>query len=109
MSMIWELGPCSPKDVLEKYAEPKPHINTVATTFQILERKGYLSHKQKSRGYQYFPLVERSDYGKSTLGRIVSRLFGESYLNVVSTFVHDGKCSREELEEMLKQLKEDNN
>ena len=45
MEMIWQLGTCAPKDVLAIYPEPKPHINTVATMFQSLEKKGYLTHE----------------------------------------------------------------
>ncbi len=40
MEMIWKIGPCAPKDVVAEYEEPKPHINTIATMFQSLERKG---------------------------------------------------------------------
>ena len=36
MEMIWELGPCAPKDVVAIYDEPKPHVNTIVTMFQSL-------------------------------------------------------------------------
>ena len=41
MEKIWQIGNCAPKDVLALYEEPKPHINTIATMFQMLEKKGY--------------------------------------------------------------------
>ena len=55
MEKIWQIGNCAPKDVLALYEEPKPHINTIATMFQMLEKKGYLTHEAKGRGYIYSP------------------------------------------------------
>ena len=41
MEFIWDYGPCSPKDVVELYDNPKPHVNTIATMFQNLEKKAH--------------------------------------------------------------------
>ena len=41
MEMIWQIGSCTPKDVLAMMPEPRPHINTVSTIIQLLEKKGY--------------------------------------------------------------------
>jgi predicted transcriptional regulator len=109
MEMIWELGECSPKDVLSIYPEPKPHINTVATMFQSLERKGYLSHKSQGRGYVYVPVVLQREYGKNKLQTFVNRYFGNSYLNVVSALVQEEKVSEQELIDFLAELKKGKN
>lgn len=109
MEMIWELGECSPKDVLSIYPEPKPHINTVATMFQSLERKGYLSHKAQGRGYVYVPVVLKREYGKNKLQTFVNRYFGNSYLNVVSALVQEEKVSEQELIDFLAELKKGKN
>ncbi|MBR1788806.1 MAG: BlaI/MecI/CopY family transcriptional regulator [Bacteroidaceae bacterium] len=105
MEMIWQLGACAPKDVLAIYPEPKPHINTVATMFQSLEKKGYLTHEAQGRGYVYIPLVKQQDYGKSKLHSFVGRYFENSYLNVVSTLVQEEKVSEQELLDFLNELK----
>lgn len=105
MEYIWQLGPCAPKDVVTLYPAPKPHVNTVATMFQSLERKGYLTHEEKGRGYIYSPAVEQSTYGKGILHSFVSRYFGNSYMNVVSALVQEEKVSREELMAFLEELK----
>ena len=109
MEKIWELGECSPKDVLSIYPEPKPHINTVATMFQSLERKGYLSHKSQGRGYVYVPVVLQREYGKNKLQTFVNRYFGNSYLNVVSALVQEEKVSEQELIDFLAELKKGKN
>ncbi len=51
MEHIWTLGTCAPKDVVALYSDDeRPHINSVANAFQSLEKKGYLTHRQRGRG-----------------------------------------------------------
>lgn len=106
MEMIWKIGPCAPKDVVAEYEEPKPHINTIATMFQSLERKGYLIHEAKGRGYIYSAAIAQEDYGRSKFSNFVNRYFDNSYMNVVSTLVQEEKVSRSELLDFLKKLEE---
>ena len=106
MEMIWELGPCSPKDVVARYDEPKPHVNTIATMFQSLEKKGYQCHEAKGRGYIYSAVVDKEKYGRSKMKSFVGRFFGNSYMNVVSAFVEDEKLTEDELLGLLRQLKD---
>ncbi len=105
MEFIWQLGPCAPKDVLQLYPDPKPHINTVSGLFQMLERKGYLTHEPKGRGYIYSPAVEQSEYGRKKMNSFVKRYFGSSYMSVVSAFVKEEKVTEEEILEFLNEIK----
>ena len=105
MELVWQLGSCTPKDVQAAYPEPKPHINTIATMCQSLEKKGYLSHRILGRGYIYEPIVEKDSYGCSKLDAFVDRHFGKSYINVVSTLVREEKVTEEELLQFLHELK----
>lgn len=106
MEMIWKIGPCAPKDVVAAYEAPKPHINTIATMFQSLERKGYLVHEAKGRGYIYSAAIAQEDYGRSKFSSFVNRYFDNSYMNVVSALVQEEKISRNELMDFLKKLEE---
>ena len=105
LEMIYELAPCSPKDVVAHYDEPKPHVNTVATSFQALERKGWLIHEQHGRTYLYSPTVPREEYGARKLGGFVRRFFKGSFANAVSAFAESEKLSKEEITKMLENLK----
>jgi len=105
MEWIWQLGPCSPKDVVAQYDEPRPHINTIATAFQALEKKGYLTHRAQGRGYIYESAVEQETYGRSKLTSFVNRYFGNSYMRVVSAFVNEEKVTEGELLQFLADLK----
>ena len=105
MERIWQLGECAPKDIVAQYPEPQPHVNTVATMVQSLERKGYIGHRKQGRGYIYFPVVTQEEYGRSKLGGFVDRYFKHSYLKLVETLVEDEKVSEQELIDYLKLLK----
>jgi predicted transcriptional regulator len=103
MTLIWRLGACAPKEVQALYDEPRPHINTVAMAFQSLEKKGYLTHRQRGRGYIYEPIITQKAYGRAKLSNFVDRYFGGSYLDVVSSFVNEEKLTQQELMEFLEQ------
>ncbi len=105
MEMIWQVGPCTPKDVVAMYPDPKPHINTIATMFQSLEKKGYLTHRPQGRGYIYEPAVEQKRYGKGKFQTFVEKYFGNSYMSLVSALVQEEKVSEKELIDFLEELK----
>ena len=105
MEHIWELGPCAPKDVQALYPEPQPHINTIATMFQSLERKKFLSHRAVGRGYIYEPAIKKEDYGRSKLGVFVDHYFKHSYLKLVETLVRDEKVNEQDLLDYLQELR----
>lgn len=104
MALIWQIGPCSPKDVLALYDEPRPNINTVAMSFQSLEKKGYLTHRPQGRGFIYEPTVSRDDYGSHRISHFVDKLFGQSYMSVVSALVRDKKVDEADLLQFLAEL-----
>ena len=105
MERIWQLGPCAPKDVQATYSEPVPHINTIATVFQILERKGFLTHEQKGRGYIYSATISQEEYGRTKLGGFVDKYFKHSYMELVSSLVSEEKVTEQELTDYLQELK----
>lgn len=101
MELYWQHGPLFVKELLEYYDEPKPHFNTVSTTVRILERKGFLGHKQFGTSYQYFATISEQEYGRSSLTGIIRDYFDDSYLSAVSSFVREEKISVEELKELI--------
>lgn len=105
LEMMWKLGECAPKDIVAQYSEPQPHVNTIATMVQSLERKGYVGHRPQGRGYIYFTLVSQEEYGRTKLGGFVDRYFKHSYMELVSSLVAEEKVSEQELLDFLKELK----
>ena len=108
MELYWQHGPMFVKELLEYYDEPRPHFNTVSTTVRILEKKGFLGHKQFGTSYQYFATISEHEYGRSSLTGIIRNYFDDSYLSAVSAFVKEEKISVEELKELIEQIEKAN-
>lgn len=104
MNRFWDKGAMFVKELLELYAEPRPHFNTLSTMVRTLEANGYLSHKAYGNSYQYFPLISREEYAGSSFKGIISNYFNNSYLNAVSALVKDEKISIEELKKLIQQI-----
>lgn len=62
MLKLWRLEVAVVKDILELYEKPRPSYNTVSTIVRILEKKKFIEHKKKGRGYIYMPRVTKTDY-----------------------------------------------
>ena len=104
MDLYWAHGPMFVKELLEYYDEPRPHFNTLSTMVRILEKEGYLDHKQFGNTYQYYPLISEADYGRKSIAGVIKNYFNDSYLSAVSSFVKEEKISVEELKELIDQI-----
>ncbi len=108
MRWFWQRGPLFVRELVELSPEPKPHFNTLSTMVRSLEAKGYLGHKAFGATYQYHPLVSEEEFSRRTLGGVIRRYFGSSYLGAVSALVEDEKISVEELRELVDRIEHRN-
>ena len=104
MELYWKHGPMFVRELQEHYAEPRPHFNTLSTIVRMLEREGFIGHKQFGSTYQYFALVSEEEYGRTSLAGIVKNYFNDSYLSAVSSFVKEEKISVEQLRELIDEI-----
>ena len=76
MDLYWQHGPMFVRELLEHYAEPRPHFNTLSTMV----------------------------YGRSSIAGVIKNYFNDSYLSAVSSFVKEEKISVEELKELISEI-----
>ncbi len=107
MDLYWQHGPMFVRELQEHYEEPRPHFNTLSTMVRILERNGFLDHRQFGNSFQYYPLVTEKEYGRSSIAGVIKNYFNDSYLSAVSSFVKEEKISVEELKELIKEIEND--
>ena len=106
MQVLWSLKAGGyVKDILELLDEPKPHNNTVATLLKILVEKGFVGIKNPNRNNLYYPLVTKSTYSEQSIEELTERYFEGSYSKVVSFLLDKKQMSIEDLELLLKELK----
>ncbi len=102
MQVLWKIEKGVIHDILQRFPDPKPAYNTISTIVRILEQKGFVNHKAYGRTYEYFPLVQRSEYTRRYLGNFLQNYFGNSFKSLASFFAREEKPSLQELEEILK-------
>ena len=105
MQVLWKLGQAFLREIIEALPDPRPHNNTVATIIKILVEKEFVAVKVFGRTHQYYPLITKDSYSKSTMKNLVKGYFEGSFSNAVSFMVKENNLSVAELEMLLKQLK----
>lgn len=109
MQILWKIEKGFVKDIIEHFDEPKPAYNTVSTIVRILETKNFVGHYAYGKTHEYYPLVKKEDYQKGFFKNFVKNYFDGSFKQLVSFFSKDEDMSIEEMEDILKQLKDDLN
>jgi predicted transcriptional regulator len=104
MEIFWEKCSMFVKDVIELFADPKPHYNTVSTIVRRLEEKGFVGHEQFGNTYRYFALISREEFSKNSIKNLVNKYFNASYASVVYMFMEEHKISIEEMQEIVRQV-----
>lgn len=104
MQILWQLKKGFVKDVLEKMPEPKPAYNTVSTIIRILVKKNIVAFKAYGRTHQYFPILSKEEYLKSSTDNLMKKYFSNSFENLVSFFVKEKNLTSKELEEIIKKM-----
>lgn len=100
MQIIWDLEKALVHDVIERLPDPKPPYTTVSSIVRILEKKGFLGYKNYGKTHEYFPVVSKSDYRKSSFRNLLHKYFDNSVENVVSFIVKEEKLKPGEIEEI---------
>lgn len=104
MEFFWKKGSMFVKDLIEMFADPKPHYNTISTIVRGLEEKGFAGHEQFGNTYRYFAVISREEFSKNSIKNLVSKYFNTSYASVVSMFVEEHNISTEEIQELIRQV-----
>jgi len=105
MQVIWKLDKAFLREIIDELAAPKPHNNTVATILKILVDKEFVGINVFGRTHQYYALVSKDAYSKTTMKSLVKGYFEGSFSNAVSFMVKENNLSIDDLELLLKQLK----
>src|ERR1700712_5172331 len=86
MQIIWQKEKCLVRDIVEALDTPIPQT-TVSSVVRILERKGFVGHKAYGKTYEYFPLVAKQDFKKTSVKNWINNYFEGSPHQLVSFLV----------------------
>lgn len=105
MQQLWLLKESFLRELVDSFAEPKPHQNTVATILKTLHHKGFVNIESVGRNHLYIPTISKDEYGKQYVRGLVKNYYKGSFSQLVSFFAKEKEISIEELEAILNQLK----
>ncbi len=106
MNILWDKGRGTVNELVEALPDPKPAYTTVLTVMQVLTKKQVLTFEKQGKANIYIPLLSRKDYLANFMDETRDSLFRGSAKSFLSFFAQHEKISREELEEILKEMKE---
>lgn len=107
MQILWELGEGLVKDILDRFDEPRPARNTVSTVVRILEKKGFVGHKDYGKVFVYYPLVPKKEYSRKQLLGLMNNYFNNSFPVMASFFAKENDLSIKDLELLLEETKKE--
>ena len=101
MKILWRRGDSAVTDLVAAMPEGESlAYNSVLTTIRILERKGYVEHRQEGRAFIYRPLIAENEASRSEVRHVLSRFFGNSRERLLLSLLNDDEISPEELDRL---------
>jgi predicted transcriptional regulator len=101
MKLLWLRGESVVGDLVAAMPEGEAlAYNSVLTTVRILEKKGYVKHRQEGRAFVYWPCVEEHEAGKSEIRHMMQRFFGNSRERLLLSLLGDEEIDPEELQRL---------
>jgi predicted transcriptional regulator len=104
MQIIWELGRCLVRDIIDNLGDPDMPHSTISSVVRILEKKGFVDHKAYGKTYEYFPIIAKEDYAQHGVKNLVDKYFSGSPKQLVSFLVKNENMDLKELNDLLKKL-----
>jgi len=107
MDIVWELGQCSVKEVLERINQNKQlAYTTIATILQRLYEKCLVTRKGQGVAYFYSPKLSKKSYSKNLAQSFLNKFFS-SYGDVAITSFAESieKLPKKKKEYLLELLK----
>jgi len=101
MRVLWERGESAVADVTDAIADSTPLAYTsVLTTMRVLEKKGYVTHRQSGRAFLYRACIAEQEASRSEVGHLLQRFFGNSRESLLVSLLRDHEVTPEELQRM---------
>jgi predicted transcriptional regulator len=101
MKILWRRGESGVAELVAALPDEESiAYNSALTTIRILEKKGYVTHRQEGRAFLYQAAVAEHEAGHSAVQHLLSRFFGNSREQLVLSLLGDASLSREEVERL---------
>jgi predicted transcriptional regulator len=107
MKMLWQRGESAVGDLVAAMPDGDAlAYNSVLTTIRILEKKGYVSHRQEGRAFIYTACVAQDDASKVEVRHVLQRFFGNSREKLLLSLLGDEEITPAELQRLRDAIKQ---
>ncbi len=107
MRLLWDRGESAVADLVQALPHGAPlAYTTVLTTVRILEKKGYVTHRQEGRAFLYSPCVAEHEASRSEVRHVLQRFFGNSRERLLLSLLGDAEVTPEELQRLKQAIAE---
>ncbi len=101
MKLLWQRGESAVSDLVAAMPESDAlAYNSVLTTIRILEKKGYVNHRQDGRAFIYSACVAQEDASKVEVRHVLQRFFGNSREELLLSLLGDEEITPAELQRL---------
>lgn len=98
MKLLWARGESGVGDLVAAMPDGEAlAYNSVLTTIRILEKKGYVRHRQEGRAFLYVPCVAEQEASRSEIRHMMGRFFGNSRERLLLSLLGDDEIDAAEL------------
>jgi len=109
MKVLWKRHPSTAHEIIRELKPNEWHPKTVKTLISRLVKKGAVGFRSEGRIYHYRPLFRERDCVIGESQSFLNRLFGGSLAPMVAHFVENKKLSDDEIRELERILRQNNN
>ncbi len=107
MRVLWQRGESAVAEVVAAIADATPLAYTsVLTTIRVLEKKGYLTHRQEGRAFLYSPAIAEYEASRSEVRHVLQRFFGNSRESLLLSLLGDDDITPAELQRLRQAIAE---
>lgn len=106
MQLFWDHGSSTVSQLIEHMATPHPPHSTISSIVRILEKKGFVDHNTYGRTHEYYSIVDKKQYSKFSLKKLVSNYFEGSMNELVSFIIQEKDMSLKDLSELIKEIED---
>ncbi|MEP2717356.1 BlaI/MecI/CopY family transcriptional regulator [Pseudophaeobacter sp.] len=107
MTVVWATGGGTVREILAVLNQAQERAYTsVATVLKIMEQKGFLTSERADRSLIYRPAIPKTEYQKTSLKNLSSKLFNDTPAALVARLVEDEEVTDDMLVEMRALLNE---
>jgi predicted transcriptional regulator len=102
---LWRLEEATVHDLLEALGTEHAYT-TVLSVLQKLEKAGWIGHRREGRTYVWHASRSREEEGKSSLGKIVDRVFGGNPRVAFEHLLEDDRLDADDLAALRRLVEE---